>query len=102
VARDPRVCGKGADKVTSVLLDAVLRRRETTKLSMHCGVEVTESSTSKQHHLITLLPTEVLQLLSGLSPEAFAQRSSTDVATYIFAKANAVEHSTIRKGLRKS
>lgn len=33
-----------------------------------------------------------------LSHEAFAHRSATDVATYIFAKANAVEHSTIRKG----
>ena len=79
MARDPRVCCKIADKVTSVLRDVVLRHWEMTKL-------------------ITLLPTEVLQLLAGLSPEAFAQGSVTDVAIYIFAKANTVEHSTIWKG----
>ena len=56
VARDPRVCGKLAVDVTSSLKDAVLRRWEMTKL-------------------VALLPTEVLQKLSGLSPEAFQTRA---------------------------
>ena len=78
VARDPRVCGKLAVNVTSAVKDAVLRRWEMTKL-------------------VALLPTEVIQQLSGLTAVAFRTRAASDIASFIFAKAQAVEPSTIRK-----
>ena len=47
--------------------------------------------------LVALLHTEVLQKLSGLSPAAFQTRAAPDIAEYIFAKAQSVEPSTLRK-----
>ena len=78
VARDPRVCGKLAVNVTSAVKDAVLRRWEMTKL-------------------VALLPAETLQELSGLSPAVFRTRAAADIAEYLFAKAQAVEASTLRQ-----
>jgi hypothetical protein len=38
-----------------------------------------------------------LASISGLTPAVFARRNPSDVAQLLFAKANAVEHDTIRK-----
>jgi hypothetical protein len=82
---DPRVTGalaaaaaKAGRGFTTAYRNEVLRRYEMLKL-------------------VHILPAEVLASISGLTPAAFARRNPSDVAQLLFAKANAVEHDTIRK-----
>ena len=76
---DPRVCGSGADNVTSALRDSVLRRWELMKL-------------------LEYLPGGVMQRLSGLDPDTFSRRQPQVVAKFLFARSHSVELSAIRKG----
>ena len=78
-AGDPRVCGAQADNVTSAMRDAVLRRWEVMKL-------------------VEFLPTSVMQRMTGLPSRDFLRRSARDIVRFIFARANAVEYTSIRKG----
>ena len=79
VAGDPRVCGPQATNVTSAMRDAVLRRWEVMKL-------------------VEFLPTSVMQRITGLSSQDFLRRSARDIVRFIFARTNAVEYTSIRKG----